>query len=118
MRLCVPTLGDKGLDDEVSGHFGRAPSFTIVDTDSGEVEVVENTSEHMGGEKKPPTLLDEKNIDVLLCSNLGRRAVARFEELGVEVYSGASRKVSDVVDDWENGDLDIASKRDACEGNH
>ena len=30
VKICVPTLGQGGLDDYVSSHFGRAPTFTTV----------------------------------------------------------------------------------------
>jgi predicted Fe-Mo cluster-binding NifX family protein len=30
MKLCIPTLGNGGLDDFVSEHFGRALTFTVV----------------------------------------------------------------------------------------
>jgi hypothetical protein len=46
LRVCVPTLGWDGLDDYVCEHFGRAPTFTIVDLATGKVEVIPNTSEH------------------------------------------------------------------------
>ncbi|MFZ2070254.1 MAG: NifB/NifX family molybdenum-iron cluster-binding protein [Halobacteriota archaeon] len=38
MRICIPTLGNGGLDDLVSEHFGRAPAFTIVDIGKNEVK--------------------------------------------------------------------------------
>lgn len=49
MKVCIPTYGKSGLNDQVNEHFGRAPTFTIVDTDNMEVKVIENRSEHMGG---------------------------------------------------------------------
>ncbi len=29
MKLCIPTLGNGGLDDVVSEHFGRAPTQVV-----------------------------------------------------------------------------------------
>lgn len=49
MKLCIPTLGNGGLEDLVSEHFGRAPTFTVVDMANNEVKVAENTGEHFGG---------------------------------------------------------------------
>jgi len=49
MKVCIPTEGEGGIDDLVGQHFGRVPTYTIVDLDTNEVEVTQNTSEHMGG---------------------------------------------------------------------
>lgn len=35
MRICVPTVHDSGLDAELTGRFGSAPYFGILDTESG-----------------------------------------------------------------------------------
>ena len=56
MKICVPCYSG-GLDDFICEHFGRALAFTIYDTDTGEITVVKNTSEHFGGVGKPPELL-------------------------------------------------------------
>jgi predicted Fe-Mo cluster-binding NifX family protein len=40
MRLCIPTIDDAGLDAQLSAHFGSAPYYTIVDTESEAFEVV------------------------------------------------------------------------------
>jgi predicted Fe-Mo cluster-binding NifX family protein len=43
MKLCIPTLGNGGLDDVVSEHFGRAPTFTVEDMENNEVKIVQKT---------------------------------------------------------------------------
>ncbi|MHA1386469.1 MAG: NifB/NifX family molybdenum-iron cluster-binding protein, partial [Candidatus Helarchaeota archaeon] len=57
MKVCIPTMGDKGLDEEVGAHFGRVPTYTIIDTETNNVEVVKNNSEHMGGVGLPAEIL-------------------------------------------------------------
>ncbi len=34
MKVCIPTSDDLGLKSAISGHFGGAPFFLIVDTDN------------------------------------------------------------------------------------
>ncbi|MFO7677002.1 MAG: NifB/NifX family molybdenum-iron cluster-binding protein, partial [Thermoplasmatota archaeon] len=50
MKICVPTMGNKGLEENIGEHFGRVPTYTIVDVENNKVKVVQNTSEHMGGD--------------------------------------------------------------------
>lgn len=115
MRVGIPTMGDSGLEESVSGHFGRAPTFTIIDTESEEVEVQPNTSEHAGGSGKPPTIMEENDVEVMLCSNLGPRAINMFEQLGIEVYIGAQGTVEETLERWENDQLEEATRKEACE---
>ncbi|RME41495.1 MAG: diguanylate cyclase, partial [Deltaproteobacteria bacterium] len=37
MKVCFPVNNDQGLESEVYGHFGSAPAFVVVDTESHEV---------------------------------------------------------------------------------
>ena len=50
MKICIPTEDNRGLEGMVCGHFGSAPFFTLVDTDSGSCEIIGNSaSEHGHG---------------------------------------------------------------------
>lgn len=114
MKICVPTLGERGLEELVSEHFGRAPTFTIVDLSKNEVKVVPNTSEHFGGTFLPPEMLSSEGVEVMLCSGLGPRAINMFESFGIEVYVGASRTVKDTIRAFQSGMLREATDADAC----
>ncbi|MBU7031672.1 MAG: NifB/NifX family molybdenum-iron cluster-binding protein [Theionarchaea archaeon] len=114
MKVGIPTLGTRGLSEEISPHFGRAPTFTIVDDGTREIQVIENTSEHLGGVGKPPELLAEHGAEVMLCSGLGPRAVHMFESYGIRVFVGASGTVQDTLDLWKENILQEATDENAC----
>lgn len=113
-KVCVPTNGAGGLDDRVGEHFGRVPTYTIFNPGTEEVEIVDNTSEHMGGAGYPAEILAGLGIDVLLCSGLGRRAIQMFSESGIEVCTGVSGTARDAIESWKAGSLAKASEGDAC----
>ena len=117
MKICIPTMGNKGLDDFVGEHFGRVPTYTIVDLDTNEVKVVENTSQHMGGVGYPPEIMTQEGVKALVCRGLGRRAISMFDEAGIDVYIGASGTVKDAISAFRQGQLQKASIEDAC-GRH
>ena len=117
MKICIPTVGDKGLEDIVGEHFGRVPTYTIINLETNEVKVVPNTSHHMGGEGNPPEIMAREGVNAMVCRGLGRRAIALFEELGIEVYIGASGTVKDAVLAYKEGKLQKADMSDAC-GQH
>ncbi len=114
-RGCVPTVGSGGLNDLVGEHFGRVPTYTIYDSDTGAVRVVDNTSEHMGGTGLPGEILSQLGIDVLLCSGLGRRAIGILNGNGIEVCAGVSGTAREAIESWKKGVLSKASDKDACQ---
>ena len=114
MKICVPTMGNSGLDDAVCEHFGRAPTFTVVDMEKNTVKVLQNTSEHFGGMGYPPEMLSNEGVNVVLCSGLGPRAIRMFEEFGIEVYVGAFGTVRDAIQAWQQGLLREATDENAC----
>ena len=117
MKVCIPTNSERGLDDTVGEHFGRVPTYTIVDLESEDVKVIPNTSNHMGGTRNPPEVLVEYGVNVMICQGLGRRAITMFNDFGIDVYIGASGTVKDAIEAYKNGQLTKASETDAC-GQH
>jgi len=106
-KICVPTAGRGGLEDTVGEHFGRVPTYTIFDTETQSVDIVDNASEHAGGSGLPADILSKLGIDVLLCRGAGRRALSIFGEKGIEVC--------EAIYAWKAGNLANASSEDACQ---
>ncbi len=117
MKICIPTMGENGLNELVGEHFGRVPTYTIVDLDTNEVKVIQNTSEHMGGTGYPPEIMTREGVNVLVCRGLGQRAISMFDETGIDVYIGASGTVKDAISAFQQGRLHKAGAGDAC-GKH
>ena len=117
MKICIPTMGNRGLDDRVGEHFGRVPTYTIVDLETDEVKVVPNVSHHMGGQGDPPEIMAKEGVNVMICQGLGGRAISMFEGFGIAVYIGASGTVRDTIAAFKQDQLQKASAGDAC-GQH
>ncbi len=114
-RVCVPTAGRGGLDDLVGEHFGRVPAYTIYNTETDQVEIVRNDSEHTGGTGLPGEILSNLGIDVLLCRGLGRRAIGILNTNRIEVCIGISGTAREAIESWKGGKLSGASEGDACQ---
>lgn len=115
MKIALPTMGENGLKEKISNHFGRCPNFTLYDVEDDDIDVISNNSRHKGGKGNPPDLLAEENVDVMICKNLGKKAVSLFEELGIDVYSGARGTVEEAIEDWKEDRLEETSVSDACD---
>ena len=40
MRIVIPSIGEKGLEDSVAAHFGRCAAFTVAEVDIDKKEIV------------------------------------------------------------------------------
>ncbi len=115
MKIVIPTNNKKGLDDKVADHFGRCLTYTFLNEKGEVIEIIDNTSEHMGGKGLPPELMKKHSANVLLCSGLGPRAINLCEELGINVYVYQTDTVKEIFDLWQNNKLKKAGAEDACE---
>ena len=114
MKICIPTMGEGGMQESICQHFGRAPTFTMIDLDSGEIKVLPNVSEHMGGTGLPTETIFAAGVKVMIVGGLGPKAVAMFNQGGVEVFVGAAGTVKDAIDDWRAEMLARADMDNAC----
>ncbi len=99
MRIAIPSTDGNGLESEVSQHFGRSSFYTFVDVKGGKIANVEvkalNTEGHGPGDL--PTFVKENGGEVVVAYGMGSRAVDFFNQLGIQVVTGAYGKISDVV---------------------
>jgi len=115
MKIVVPTNNKIGLDDETAGHFGRCPTYTFLNEKGEVIEIIDNTSEHMGGTGLPPELMKKHGADILLCRELGPRALNLCKELGIEVYVCQAETVKEIFELWKNNKIKRAGREDVCE---
>jgi predicted Fe-Mo cluster-binding NifX family protein len=100
MRIAISTDGDM-----VSAHFGRCPSFTlveIVDGKSVQKEVLQNPGHEPG---VIPQFLNQKGAECIVCGGMGGRAIGLFSELGIQVIAGVNGRVVEAIARLEKGDL-------------
>lgn len=115
MKICIPTEGDEGLAAAVAGHLGRAPFLTLIDTDSGEVDV-RTSAPHGGGSCSPVAALASAAVEALVCQGAGRRAVAALEAAGIQVLLTNALRAEDAAAAAREGRLRVLTARDACGG--
>ena len=114
----IPTLNDGGLLSDISMHFGRTPYLTIIKIENDEIKdinTIEIQGKHTGGSKTPAEIISNSGIDVLICGGLGPKAVSMLQNSGIEVYSGASGKVEDILKSWQTGKLNLADENSCNE---
>jgi predicted Fe-Mo cluster-binding NifX family protein len=117
MRICIPTEGSEGLTAAVAAHLGRAPFFTLVDTESGEVEVMAN-GPHGGHGCTPADSVAGAGVEAVVCHGAGKRAVATFVAAGIRVLLTSALRVDEAVAAARQGSLHALDEKEACAGRH
>jgi len=109
MRIAFAADDERGLDAEVSQHFGRCRYYIFVDLDGEEVKEVRAVHnpfyyEH-GQPGQVPEFIYDQGVDVIIAGGMGPRAVELFGKLGVRAATGASGSVRDALDAYLRGEL-------------
>jgi predicted Fe-Mo cluster-binding NifX family protein len=113
ITIGIPTINEGGLLSDISMHFGRTPYLTIVKIENDEIkdiDTIEIQGKHTGGSKTPAEIISNSGVDILICGNLGPKAVSMLQNSKMEVYSGASGKVEDALNAWQTGLLKLADE--------
>jgi predicted Fe-Mo cluster-binding NifX family protein len=124
LKLLVPAATDLAdLAAPVAGHFGQAPFYAVVDTETLAVECSPNGApDHSGPHQFPQmlgALLEPGRFDAVVCAGMGAPAVERMVAAGKSVHVAPAVTLGDAVRAFSNGEATPLSLRDAgCCGGH
>lgn len=117
MKVCIPITANKGLQSVAHGHFGSAPFFLVSDENTGTIRIINNkNSQHVHGACHPATALDGEHIDVVVVRGIGRRALERLQEIGIETYQSRSETAAEILEDLKAERLVKVTAQHACHG--
>lgn len=109
-RVVIPTEDNNGLKAKLSGHFGRALYFTIVELDDDDnisnVQVILNESEHFGGTGRPPDKILQLKPHALIVYGMGPRALSIFQQAGVAVLRAHTNTVEETIEAYKKNKLE------------
>jgi predicted Fe-Mo cluster-binding NifX family protein len=114
-RIAVSAEEDKGLDSTVSPHFGRCPYFVLVDLDDGEIATARAVRNPFYPHHQPgqvPGFVHSQGVDVMLTGGMGGRAIAFFEQYGIQAATGASGTVRRALEQYVGHELQDAEPCD------
>jgi predicted Fe-Mo cluster-binding NifX family protein len=105
--IAIATEDDRGMNGEVSAHFGRCPFYVLAETEDGKVtgsRVVANP--HFGAHQPGvmPRFINGLGVDVIIAGGMGPRAIDMFHGFGIDVATGALGVVEKVLQAYLNGE--------------
>jgi predicted Fe-Mo cluster-binding NifX family protein len=107
-NIAVAAEDESGLDGQVAGHFGRCPAYVVVETVGDEIRgsrVVANPHVDTHQPGQVPRFIQGLGVDVILAGGMGPRAVSMFSQFGIDVATGLTGRVRDVVSGYLRGEL-------------
>jgi predicted Fe-Mo cluster-binding NifX family protein len=110
MKIAITSKG-WDLDSEVDPRFGRAAYILIIDTDTLEIEVIDNAqnaNSFKGAGIQAAAAISEKNAEVLLTGFCGPNAFKTLEAAGVKVANDAKGSIKDVIQAFRDGKFTYA----------
>ncbi len=117
MKIAIPVADDKGLESLVYGHFGSAPTFVLVDSETMSVESVSNRDQaHAHGQCSPLKALAGARPEAVVVGGIGAGALLGLQNAGIRVYQAAGKTVAEVVALLKQGSLLGIDREHACGG--
>lgn len=112
MKVAVTALGPTA-DDAVDERFGRAHFVLVIDTESGDVQSIDN-AEHrnalQGAGIGAAELVAGTGVDAVITGHLGPKAFSALDAAGIVGYDGAGRTAREAVDAFVAGKLERLSE--------
>lgn len=115
MKLAITSKGTT-LDSEVDPRFGRAGYFLIVDSDTMDFEIVDNSKNvnaFKGAGIQAATAVGNKGAEVLLTGYCGPNAFKTLKAAGVKVVNDTTGTITEAVAAFNEGRLSYADDANA-----
>lgn len=117
MNICIPVTEDKGLSSPVCAHFGSAPFFLIVDSESGQCRAIANRNQHHAhGTCQPLNAIAGEQVDSIVVGGIGMGALSKLMASGMKVFLAEHPTVQQTVDALKAGKLSPVTLDRACSG--
>jgi len=89
MKIAIASSG-KTLDAQVDARFGRCPYFLIIDSQTEEFEVLENSAGQAfrGAGISAAQMIADKSVKAVIAGNFGPKAVAVLNNSQIKIFSG------------------------------
>ena len=110
MKIAVTSTG-KTLDSQIDQRFGRAAYFAVVDTETMDLNVIENDNIAAAGGAgiSSAKVVTDAGAEAVLTGNCGPNAGRTLSASGVKLYTGIKGTVAETVELFKTGKLTEAA---------
>lgn len=112
MKIAITAQGND-LASQVDPHFGRAKCFIVVDTETEEFSVHDNTQNlnavQGAGIQAGRTVID-LGVEAVVTGTVGPKAFTTLQAGNIPIYPGATGTVQETLEKFNAGQLQPAKK--------
>ncbi|MEJ2313563.1 MAG: NifB/NifX family molybdenum-iron cluster-binding protein [Nitrospirota bacterium] len=117
MRVCFPIRENVGLNSQVYGHFGSAPAFLVVESDTGGIVSLNNMdANHEHGQCSPVKALGWQEVDCVVTGGIGVGALLKLMSNGIDVYRAGGPTVGENLELMRAEGLEKFRPGEVCSG--
>jgi predicted Fe-Mo cluster-binding NifX family protein len=117
MKICFPVQKDEGFASAVYNHFGSAPLFLIVDTDTNSLASIDNRDQHHShGACNPMKALDNQKVDAIIVGGIGAGALTRLNQMGIRVHRSQAGTIQENMTLFSSHGLPELTVQGCCGG--
>jgi predicted Fe-Mo cluster-binding NifX family protein len=106
-KIVLTANDDRGLDGEMSLHFGHCSHFLVVQVDASNCVAATELHPNPYAERHEPgqipRYIGSLGADVVIAGGMGAKAIDWFRELGIEVATAARSSVAETLDAYLAG---------------
>jgi predicted Fe-Mo cluster-binding NifX family protein len=114
MKVAVSAVGDT-LDSAVDPRFGRAAQFVLVDTDTGEHELISNAQNlhaAQGAGIQAAETVSRHKAEYVMTGHCGPKAFRALNAAGIKVVSGVEGTVAEAIEMLKSGEVQPSNGAD------
>lgn len=117
MKICFPVQKNEGMSSLVYGHFGSAPIFLVLDTETNVLSAIDNRDQHhVHGACNPMKALDNQHVDAIVVGGIGAGALTRLNQMGIRVHRAQAETVAENVSLFNTTRLPELTLQGCCGG--
>lgn len=107
MKVCFSSNGNS-FDSVMDPRFGRTAYFAIADTETMELEIIENAAAASGGGAGITSgqLMVDKDVKAVITGNVGPNAMNVLKAAEIAVYKGSPVSIKENLEKFKKGLLD------------
>jgi len=117
MQIAFPVGSDQGMRSPVFNHFGSAPLFVIIDSNTYAATAIRNADRnHIHGQCQPLAVFKDITVDAVIVDGIGSGAFRKLRDRGIQVLKAAPGTVGENLKLFTDGQLAMFQENDICAG--
>jgi predicted Fe-Mo cluster-binding NifX family protein len=106
MRIAITSQGDNP-EAAMDSRFGRCAYFILVDSETGETEILPNPAIDAAGGAGPlaAQTIADRGVQAVITGNVGPNAIQTLKAAKITIYQSASGTIKENLAKYKNGQL-------------